>query len=314
MLKVLLRPIIITMMFVMGGAFPVLNVLEPCISWSLVVMLYFIALSLKFSDIHFYKEHFQLLGLNFLLGLTPWAILLLTPFDLVAKAAFFAAIAPTANAAPVIVSFLRGKVPFTVSAFVITNFFITLSLVGLLPIVTGETNFSFVITVIKNLAFVVGLPIVLATLTRLIFKHANTWSAKCKDVSFSAWALALLAIAAKASHFLQTQANLDMIQVVFIASVVAIICFLNFYIGSKVGRVEFRQEMSQALGQKNTNFCIFLALTCGGAGEANAIIALGPTFYVLYHNMWNAFQIFMLNHADHMAAKKTLKKDQEVLV
>ncbi len=46
-------------------------------------------------------------------------------------------------------------------------------------------------------------------------------------------------------------------------------------------------ECSQALGQKNTTLSIYLALT-----YASPIAALGPTFYVLWHNLWNAWQLY----------------------
>ncbi|HQL21587.1 MAG TPA: hypothetical protein PLY49_07505, partial [Opitutaceae bacterium] len=57
-------------------------------------------------------------------------------------------------------------------------------------------------------------------------------------------------------------------------------------LGYLIGRPDFSREASQALGQKNTTFTIYLALT-----YANPLVALGPTFYVLWHNLWNSWQL-----------------------
>ncbi|MEG2248861.1 MAG: hypothetical protein RSB88_08120, partial [Akkermansia sp.] len=47
------------------------------------------------------------------------------------------------------------------------------------------------------------------------------------------------------------------------------------------------RECSQSLGQKNTTLTIFLAMIYA----PSPIAALGPTFYVLWHNLWNAWQL-----------------------
>ena len=46
-------------------------------------------------------------------------------------------------------------------------------------------------------------------------------------------------------------------------------------------------QLAKYLGQKNTTLTIFLALSFGTPASA-----LGPVFYVLWHNLWNAFQMF----------------------
>ncbi len=58
-----------------------------------------------------------------------------------------------------------------------------------------------------------------------------------------------------------------------------------------IGGREFAREASQSLGQKNTSFTIYLALT-----YANPLVALGPTCYVLWHNLWNSWQLHQSRH------------------
>ena len=81
-----------------------------------------------------------------------------------------------------------------------------------------------------------------------------------------------------------------------IAGMSLIICVINFGLGYLIGGKEFKREASQTLGQKNTTFTIVLASTF-----SSPLAAMGPTFYVLWHNLWNAFQLFM---HDRKAAQK----------
>jgi BASS family bile acid:Na+ symporter len=65
-----------------------------------------------------------------------------------------------------------------------------------------------------------------------------------------------------------------------------LVCAAGFALGRVIGGREFAREASQSLGQKNTTFTIYLALT-----YASPLVALGPTFYVVWHNLWNSWQL-----------------------
>ena len=69
-----------------------------------------------------------------------------------------------------------------------------------------------------------------------------------------------------------------------------LVCGFNFGLGYLLGGRTRAAECSQALGQKNTTLSIYLALT-----YASPIAALGPTFYVLWHNLWNAWQLYRVS-------------------
>ena len=74
------------------------------------------------------------------------------------------------------------------------------------------------------------------------------------------------------------------------------VCAANFVCGRVLAGRELAREGSQALGQKNTAFCIWIAIT-----YASPLIALGPTCYVLWHNLWNSWQL-------HQAGRRDAKK------
>jgi hypothetical protein len=46
-------------------------------------------------------------------------------------------------------------------------------------------------------------------------------------------------------------------------------------------------KAAQALGQKNNSFVIWIALTF-----SNPLVAMRPAFYILYHNIYNSWQIY----------------------
>jgi BASS family bile acid:Na+ symporter len=71
-----------------------------------------------------------------------------------------------------------------------------------------------------------------------------------------------------------------------IAVATSLVCAANFALGWAIGGRQFRREASQSLGQKNTTMTIYLALA-----YASPLVALGPTCYVVWHNLWNSWQL-----------------------
>jgi BASS family bile acid:Na+ symporter len=112
------------------------------------------------------------------------------------------------------------------------------------------------------------------------------WPARLRNVSFGMWVTTMFLITANASHFLRAHADTPHLVLVQIASASLLVCVASFSIGRLIGGKVFAREASQALGQKNTTFTIYLALT-----YASPVVALGPTFYVIWHNLWNSWQL-----------------------
>jgi BASS family bile acid:Na+ symporter len=96
----------------------------------------------------------------------------------------------------------------------------------------------------------------------------------------------LFLVMANASHFLRTQAGAPRLVLVEIALVSLLICAANFALGRWIGGRAYAAEASQSLGQKNTSFTLYLALA-----YASPLVALGPTCYILWHNLWNSWQL-----------------------
>ena len=130
---------------------------------------------------------------------------------------------------------------------------------------------------------------------RLFCKKATELPKKLKNFSFFLWVGAIFLIIANASAFLHGQSHLPKTVLLEIAAISLAICAFNFWFGQFLGGKKFRRESSQVLGQKNTTLTIYLALA-----NANPLVALGPTFYVLWHNGWNTWQLHRYGRRRHL--------------
>lgn len=263
------------------------------IRWLVIGMLFVVFLQTRFSRESLHRSHVLLLATNLAIAAAAWVIGFLVGGRDVALAAFFCGITPTATAAPVITSFLGGRVSYVVAAFLLSNVVIAALFPVLLPFVLGHPTPDAFAQVTRSVGLIFFAPLVLAWLIRRLHPAAAQWPQHLGSLTFSAWVTAIFLITANASEFLRHQTHLSSTVLVEVAAVSLLICVVNFTVGRLIGGREFPREASQALGQKNTTFSIYLAMT-----YANPLIALGPTFYVLWHNLWNSWQLHRHQHRE----------------
>jgi BASS family bile acid:Na+ symporter len=277
-----------------GALFPSAHVLSWLVRWLVMVLLFSVALQVQLSRRVLHRSHWLLLVANIVVALVSFAIARLVGDRDLALAAFFTAIAPTATAAPVVTSFLRGRVEYVLSAFLLTNLGIAAVMPVLLALVLTRPTPSVVGEVGSNIALVVFLPLAAGWLLRRIYPPAALWPRRWNNVTFGAWTATLFLVSANISAFVLAQPTRPLAQLVAIGCASLLICVVNFGVGHLVGGAQYGKEASQSLGQKNTTLTLFLALT-----YANPLVALGPAFYVLWHNLWNSWQL-------HRAARLTV--------
>ncbi len=275
---------------ILGALIPQAHHLAGAIRWLVMVMLFLVFLQTRLSREALGRRHFLLLAANIALGFAGWGAGWLIGGRDVALAAFFCGITPTAIAAPVIISFLRGRVDFVVAAFLLTNITIAALLPLLLPLVLGRATPEAFAQVLGSVGLVVFVPMALAWLVRAVHPPAAEWPARTRNLSFGLWVTAMFLITSNASDFVRAHADTPVLVLAQIAGASLLVCIVSFTLGRVIGGREFPREASQALGQKNTTFTIYLALT-----YASPLVALGPTCYVIWHNLWNSWQL----HAAH---------------
>jgi BASS family bile acid:Na+ symporter len=219
--------------------------------------------------------------------------LIMTPFGRDAQlAGLLVAATPTATAAPVITGMLGGDVGFVSVAFLGSN------LVGafLLPVILsfagagrtlprGSGQFPSTMPFLLQTLALVFLPLGLSAMVRR-WTGSEAPLGRLRRLSFPLWLAALVLASAKTSEFLRSHPETGAVTVPAIAGGSALLCALQFMAGRTIGGKDRALEAGQSLGQKNTMLTLWLGLSAFGP-----VPALGPAFYVLWHNLWNSAQM-----------------------
>jgi BASS family bile acid:Na+ symporter len=141
--------------------------------------------------------------------------------------------------------------------------------------------------VLEPVVIVMFVPLILARLVSYMPLGPRRFLRAGKRFSFAIWLLNLFLISANASSFLRHENQNSISTLLVIALISLVLCIVNFGLGALLGGRQNWQEASQSLGQKNLSFVIWIALTF-----INPLVAMGPTFYILFHHLYNSWSIY----------------------
>jgi bile acid:Na+ symporter, BASS family len=270
----------------LGSLLPQFHTLSFLIQYLLMVMLFFAFLDIDFKPATIQKSVLWVLLANMVLAFISYAVL--ASFDMMlALTAFMTAIAPTAIAAPVIIGFIKGEIEYVVAAVFVTNISSAVIIPFALPFLIGADVQISIWEVLQPVLIVMFVPLILARLVAHLPSKSQEFIRKGKTFSFPIWLINLFIISANASNFLRNENSNSIFTLLTIALISFVICIVNFGIGALLGGRRNWQEASQSLGQKNLSFVIWIALTF-----INPLVAMGPTFYVLFHHLYNSWSIY----------------------
>jgi BASS family bile acid:Na+ symporter len=278
----LIRALVVVAALSIGILVPELSVFSAWIQWILCAMLFLGFSAVPLSGFRPERAHLRLLLAWPLFAVAGW--FLLWPVGPQARAAgFLVGATPTATAAPVVVGLLGGDAAFATVSLLGSNLVAALVLPLVLPALGADRIPSTLPFAARTLA-VVLVPLALAAVARRL-PRSGPVLARARAASFPLWTLALLLAAAKSSASLR-RSGIGVGVIAWIAAGSALLCACHFLSGRFLGGRERSLEASQSLGQKNTLLTIWMGLVAFGP-----VAALGPTTYVLWHNLWNAFQL-----------------------
>jgi BASS family bile acid:Na+ symporter len=278
---------------VAGILIPQAAVFSGLIEYMVFGMMFLSFVGLKFERSALRPSLLAVLVANVCVALTAFFMLRRVDSTL-ALVGFMTGISPTAISAPVVMALLERRVDYVVAAVLLTNIGMALIVPFLLPWLGGNQVHVSMWEVLWSVALVVILPLILARLVRFLPQPAQKSFYRAKGFTFILWISSLFLIVSKASHFIHNNVSVSLTFLGQIALISFILCVINFSLGALLSGREFRRETSQVLGQKNLSFTIWLALTF-----INPIVALGPTFYIIFHHTYNSFQLY------RFAKKKT---------
>lgn len=269
----------------LGALAPQAHNLAYLIQYFLMVMLFFSFLDIQFDPKSFQKSVWWVLLANVAIAFIGYGIFASYNIML-ALAAFMTGIAPSAIASLIIINFVEGYVEYMIAAVLLTNLSSAVIVPLALPSLVGSVIPISIWDVLQSTVFIMFIPFMLAMLARRLPAHLLGAIRIGKRSSLPIWLINLFLISAKSVNFIRNE-NTSSFQLLFEIALISLgICVINFIIGAWIGGHQYRREASQALGQKNLTFVIWISLTF-----INPIVAMGPMFYILYHHLYNSWLI-----------------------
>ncbi len=312
----MLRTLLLIFGFAGGWFCPWLASLKPLMAVFLAYMLTVVFLRMRVSRETLTRRHWFVLVTNLTFPLLLWQGLLLCGVpERFAQVAFFTSVTPTAAAAPVIVNLLGGSISFATVGFLLSTLCVSAALPFLIPpvlhrpvwgelpsvLTDGSLSLWESVTTFVNwlsaqpaglilgrVFFVTLLPMVFALLLRRKFgERARAWGQRLTPSTLYVWVGLVAIIASSAAQSLKDHAAQFPTSDVWWVIVIDIaLCIGMFAFGALLGYPKHIRECSQLLGQKNTSYTTYLAFACDAP-----FAALGPAFYVFFHNAWNGIQL-----------------------
>jgi BASS family bile acid:Na+ symporter len=273
-------------MMVLGALIPQAHVFSFLIQYFLMAMLFFAFLDINLKPEKFPKSVVWILLANVAVAFLGYKIF--APSNLtLALVAFMTGIAPSAIASPVMIGFIQGQVEYVIAAVLVTNLSSAVIVPLALPTLVGNAIPISIWSVLQTAIILIFVPLVLAQLTLRLPDNTQIIIRKGKRFSFFLWLINLFLVGAKVSDFIRG-GTISSLSVLFDIAIISLaICIINFTLGAWIGGDQFRREASQALGQKNLGYVIWIALTF-----LNPLVAVGPTFYIVYHHLYNSWLIY----------------------
>ncbi len=267
----------------LGIIIPQAHIFAFLIKYLLMLMLFFPFLKISIKT--FYPHAVWIVVANLVIPIAVYLVIL--PFNSeLAFLCFITAITPTGTAAPAVMDFFQGNVTYVTSSVLLTNSIIGLTIPWFIAwLTTPETSISTA-EIFRSIWFVFGIPLLMAQFLKEVNPDLHKLLLKRKNLSFYIWIVLLFLATARTTNFIIYESNTSPQMIALIAASSLIICIFNFGIGKLIGGQQFALEASQSLGQKNTMFSVWLAFSF-----LNPMVALGPMFYLLYHNLYNSYQL-----------------------
>lgn len=211
---------------------------------------------------------------------------------IIVECAMLCLICPTATAAGVVTGKLGGSVAQTMSYVVLINCAVSIFIPAIVPIVEGNSNLTF----IHNFWIILGkifptliMPCLTAWVIRYCFGRLQRFLMRYTDMAFYFWSIGLmLALIITTRQFVRRGMTLTDAVAIGLTALAA--CIFQFWMGRRVGKPYGQSDFvtaGQALGQKNTNFMIWIGYTF-----LTPETSVAGGFYSIWHNLVNTYELY----------------------
>lgn len=207
-------------------------------------------------------------------------------------------IGPCAAAAAVVTQKLGGSLEEMTTYTFLSNCICAALIPICFPMIDTGSHISFwsaFATILYEVSIVLLVPMFLA----YVVKHAKIlngfyhWLLRFDNLGFYLWCFSLMIVTGTTvKNIVHAQSSVWFLFV--IAFLGLILCIIQFAVGRYLGHFFHRNmEAGQALGQKNTAFAIWIAIT-----YLNPLASVGPGCYILWQNIINSIEIWIKEKHD----------------
>lgn len=284
-----MQGIYILLAIIVGAIFSDAHVLTAVIRYNLMVMLFFTFITVSFNPQLLRRDHFKVLTAN--IALPILLFLLWRTWDPeTAMAILVIGLAPTAAGAPVITTFLKGRVDHVTVSILLISPAMALLIPFFLPLLlSADMQEIQVVDVLVPVFLVVFVPLVLSFLIKVSLPAVVPYITQAAKVNFYLFLFNVFIASAKATDFIRHDEQANWVSIVSIGLGITFLGLLLFKLGERLGAPDLKLENSMSLGRKNTMFALWLALTFVGP-----LAALGPMLYILFQNVYHSVAMYRM--------------------
>ena len=299
--------------------------LAPILPWLIFFMLFFTFCKVNPLDLRLRKWHWVVLALQIILSLATYAgVYLLTENRFLAQGLMLCFIMPTATAAPIIAGKLGGSIQNLTTFTLLSNFATSLIVPAVFPLVNplAEKAFwpAFTLIISRIAPLLLG-PFILAWLLRLGYqwktKREFVLSTQAAQIPFYLWVASIIVLTSVVTETVVTNYQLQITNILILLVSSFFACLLQFGLGKLIGYYlpapskgkDYEDVLinpaaapktmagvssitaGQAFGQKNTSLGVWMAQT-----YLHPLAALGAAAYIIWQNIFNSVQLFVVAH------------------
>ena len=299
--------------------------LKPTLPVWIFFMLFFTFCKVNPLDLRLHKWHLAVLVAQLLFSFATYAgILYLTNDAVLAQGLLMCFIMPTATAAPIIAGKMGGSIQNLTTFTLLSNFATAIIVPATFPLIYPAADMTFwpaFLLILSRIAPLLLGPFFGAWILRLLYKARTkqefVLSKRLAVIPFYLWVASIIVLSAVVTKDVvdNYEVYLSSINYLLIGSFFA--CLLQFGLGKLIGYylpapskgTDYQDVLinpaaapktmagvssitaGQAFGQKNTSLGVWMAQT-----YLNPLAALGAAAYIIWQNLFNSVQLFVVAH------------------
>ena len=315
--------------------YPWLLPLKPLLPWLIFFMLFFTFCKVNPLDLRLHKWHWIVLASQLAFSFVTYTgILYLTSDAVLAQGLLMCFIMPTATAAPIIAGKMGGSIQNLTTFTLLSNFATAIIVPATFPLIYPAADMSFwpaFLLILRRIAPLLLGPFFSAWLVRLCYNFYYRNKSKIKNqksktfelpkglavIPFYLWVASIIVLSSVVTKTVVTNYQTQITNMLILLGLSFVACLLQFGLGKLIGYYmpapskgrDYQDVLinpaaapktmagvssitaGQAFGQKNTSLGVWMAQTF-----LDPLSALGAAAYIIWQNLFNSVQLFVVAH------------------